>query len=265
MILSSDNYYEHTEYMSVSQLKAFLECEAAAMAEIKGEWERPETDALLLGSYVDAYFEGTVDKFMEEHPEMFKRDGSLKAAYEKANDAIATAEADEMFMEYMSGEKQPIFTAGMFGTEWKIKIDSLCPDKIVDLKYMRSFERGYDSRRNFYADFITLWKYDWQLAVYQEIYRLATGKKLPVFIAGLTKQDPPDKGIFSIPQWRLDECLAEVERELPHVLDVKSGKVKPERCGVCAYCRATKKLTGPIEYSFAGMSEKERKEYDHDF
>lgn len=262
MVLSNDNYYEHTEYMSVSQLKSFLKCEAAAMAEIKKEWIPPETDALLLGSYVDAYFEGTVDKFIEAHPEMFKKNGELLAKYEKADQAIKAAEADEMFMEYMSGEKQAIFTADMFGTMWKIKIDSLCSDKIVDLKYMRSFERGYDSRRNFYSDFISLWKYDWQLAVYQEIYRLATGKKLPVFIAGLTKQDPPDKDIFRIPQWRLDECLNEIEREMPRVLDVKSGKKPPMRCGVCPYCRATKVIKEPTEYIFAGMSEKEKKEYE---
>lgn len=262
--LTNENYYEHTEYMSVSQLKAFLECEAAALAEVKGEWKRPETEALLLGSFVDAYFEGTIEQFISTHAEMFKKDGSLKAIYAKAYQAIETAENDKMFMEYMSGEKQPIFTADMFGTTWKIKIDSLCPDKIVDLKYMRSFDRGYDSRRNYYSDFISLWRYDWQLAVYQEVYRLNTFKRLPVFIAGLTKQKPPDKGIFSIPQWRLDECLGEIEKELPHVLDVKEGRVKPERCGVCAYCRATKVLTEPIEFTFAGLSDKERKSYEED-
>ena len=44
------------EYMSASQYKAFLECPAAAMAEIRGEYTREETKALTLGSYMDALF-----------------------------------------------------------------------------------------------------------------------------------------------------------------------------------------------------------------
>ena len=41
MILTNDNYYSpeaNWEYMSVSQYKQFLKCEAAAMAQLKGEW-----------------------------------------------------------------------------------------------------------------------------------------------------------------------------------------------------------------------------------
>jgi hypothetical protein len=46
---------------------------------------------------------------------------------------------------------------------------------------------------------------------------------------------------------------------MPHILDVKSGKVKPERCGSCEYCRATKKLTEPIDFELVGLSAAERK------
>ena len=56
MILTNDNYYSpeaNWEYMSVSQYKQFLKCEAAAMAQLKGEWSQPKTTALLVGSYVD--------------------------------------------------------------------------------------------------------------------------------------------------------------------------------------------------------------------
>ena len=74
MKLTNDNYFSkeaNLEYMSVSQFKAFEKCEAAAFAEIKGEWKRPKTTSLLVGSYVDAYFEGTIDKFQKENPEIF--------------------------------------------------------------------------------------------------------------------------------------------------------------------------------------------------
>ena len=43
MILNNENYYSpeaNQEYMSVSQYKAFMNCEAAAMASISGKYER---------------------------------------------------------------------------------------------------------------------------------------------------------------------------------------------------------------------------------
>ena len=66
MKLTNENYFSKEadmEYMSVSQFKAFEQCEAAALASVKGEWERTKTTALLVGSYVDAHFEGTLDVF----------------------------------------------------------------------------------------------------------------------------------------------------------------------------------------------------------
>ena len=42
MTLANENYYSNEtnrEYMSVSQYKQFQKCEAAAMAQIKGEWQ----------------------------------------------------------------------------------------------------------------------------------------------------------------------------------------------------------------------------------
>lgn len=46
MILTNENYYSqeaNKAYMSVSQYKSFLECEACAMAQINGEYERQAT------------------------------------------------------------------------------------------------------------------------------------------------------------------------------------------------------------------------------
>ena len=69
--LTAENYYSQVAnmaYMSVSQFKAFEQCEAAAMAELYGEYKAPTSTALLVGSYVDAWFEGTLDKFILAHP-----------------------------------------------------------------------------------------------------------------------------------------------------------------------------------------------------
>lgn len=256
MILTNENYYSdiaNREYMSVSQYKQFIDCEAAAMADLRGEWVRPKTKALLVGSYIDSWFEGTLDVFKSENSEIFKRDGHLKADYVQAEEIIDFLQKDNTFMEYMSGEKQTIFTAEMFGTKWKIKVDSLHPSKIVDLKVMRSMERIMGK------SFVEHWGYDLQMAVYSEVVKRATGKDLPTFLAVVTKQDPPDKDVISVPEWRRKELLSDVEKTMPHILAVKSGAVAPERCGVCDYCRATKMIEEPIDFEMVGLSTAEKK------
>ena len=103
MILTNEDYYSsesNLKYMSVSSYKSFLSCEAMAMAELRGEWKRPKSTALLVGSYVDAWFEGTLDEFKAENPEIFKRDGTLKADYIQAEEIIKRVQSDELFMEF---------------------------------------------------------------------------------------------------------------------------------------------------------------------
>ena len=251
MTLTNENYYSseaNLQYMSVSQFKQFQKCEAAAMAQIKGEWEFPKTTALMVGSYVDAWFEGTLDEFTKEHPEIYKKDGSLKADFIQAEEIIKFVQADEMFMRYMAGAKQVILTRELFGTLWKIKIDSYHPDKIVDLKVMRSMERIMGK------SFVEHWGYDLQMAVYSAV----EGRDLATYLAVVTKQDPPDKEIISIPRWRRVELLEEVEKAMPRILQVKSGKIPAHRCGLCEYCRATKVLEEPIDFELVGLSAYER-------
>lgn len=255
-ILTDDTYYSQPanwEYMSVSQYKQFMKCEAAAMAQLRGEWEQPKSTALLVGSYVDAHFEGTLDKFKAEHPEIFKKDGSLKSDFVQAEEIIKRIESDRVFMEYMSGEKQKIYTAEIFGVKWKIKIDSLCPDKIVDLKVMRSMDRVMGK------SFVTHWGYDLQMAIYADVYLRATGRDLETYLAVATKETPPNLEIIHIPQWRRDELIDDVLKNIHRVIKVKSGKARPERCGVCEYCRATKVLREPIDYELVGLSNAEKR------
>jgi hypothetical protein len=254
MELTASNYYSaeaNWQYMSVSSYKSFCKCEAAAMAELKGEWKRPKTTALLVGSYVDSWFEGTLEEFKQQNPEIYKktRGGlALKAEFIQAEEIIARVQKDPTFMRYMGGKKQEIRTAELFGTLWKIKIDSLHPDKIVDLKVMRSMERVMGK------SFVEHWGYDLQMAIYNAV----EGRDLATYLAVVTKQDPPDLEIISIPRWRREEILEEVEKTMPRILAVKSGKYPPHRCGVCEYCRSTKVITEPIDFELVGLSLAER-------
>lgn len=258
MKLTNENYFSpeaNREFFSVSQYKTFLDCPARAMAEIRGEYKPPMTTALLVGSYVDAYFEGTLDKFKEEHSEIFKKDGTLKADYVQAEQIIERIEADELFMEYMSGKKQVIKTAELFGAKWKIKIDAYHADKIVDLKIMRSLERIMGK------SFVEHWGYDIQMAIYSEIEFLASRRKnkkrLPTYLAVATKEDVTDLEIIHIPHWRHEECLSDVEKNMPKFIAYKNGELEAPGCGVCPYCRSVKKLAGPISFEDVGFSNKE--------
>lgn len=249
MILTNENYFYpemQKRYMGVSQYKAFEKCPECALAEINGDYKRQPAPALLVGSYVDAHFEGTLDLFKAQHSEIFKRDGSLKAEYVKAEDIINRIERDDMFIEYMSGKKQVIMTGNIAGVDIKIKIDSLCSDKIVDLKIMRDFEPVYKDGQG-RLPWYEAWQYDLQGAVYQEIYRQNTGEILPFYLAAATKETVTDIGIWHISNDTLKFELSRFTENVPIYDAMKVGAMKAPRCEKCDYCKQTKILTEVIE------------------
>ena len=256
MELTAENYYSpeaNAEYMSESQVKSFagtdgkLACEAEAMAELRGEWEMKKTTALMVGSYVDSYFEGTLDDYKKRTPELFTQKGTLRAEYKKADDIIKRIERDPFFMKCMSGEKQVIMTADMFGAKWKIKIDSYHPGQcIVDLKTCQSINKVFFHHDIGYMNFLAEWGYYIQGAVYQKVVEINTGKKLPFFIAAVSKEKVPDIQVIAVEQNLLDEALAEVEHNVPMILALKNKAADPTRCECCDYCKQTRVLKAPI-------------------
>lgn len=232
--------------MSVSQFKSFERCQAAALAEVNKKYESEKTTALLVGSYVDSYFEGSLMAFKNNNPEIFKRDGTLKAEYIQANEIIKRIESDKLFYAYMSGKKQVIMTGNINGVPVKIKIDSLHTDKIVDLKIMRDFEPVYKPEQG-RLPWFEGWEYDLQGAVYQEIVRQNTGEKLPFYLAAATKENITDIDIVHISQDSLDFSLDRFKNSVEMYDAIKKGIVEPERCEKCEYCKKTKVLTEPTE------------------
>jgi hypothetical protein len=259
MELNEKNYYSleaDKEFMSVHQYLGFAghmgirNCEARAMAKLSGEYTEPTTEAQLVGSFVDAHFEGTLNKFKKEHPECFTQKGELRAEFKKAQKMIKRCEQDEFFMQFMSGEKQRIFTGNLFGCEWKCKLDSYIPHKcIVDLKTTANMHQSWRVADYGTVCFVEYWGYVIQLAVYQKIVEIDTGEKLPCFIAAVTKEDEPEIAIIGIDQQSLDHALNEVEMNMPSVLAVKNGETEPIRCERCNYCKSTAKLTRVIHYN----------------
>lgn len=233
--LTESNYYSNEadlHYMSVSQYKSFMSCEARTMSKLNGEYEEEKNSALLFGSYVDSAIEGTLEQFKAENPQIFKKNGEPYAEYVKAEELIRLIKENELFMKFLGGEKQVILTFNLFDVDWKIKMDSFVRDIcITDLKTARNTEG------------IVKWRYDIQGAVYQKGVELNDLGKLPFYLAVATKEDIPDLNIFQIPQSTLDLALMEVEENLPHIMEVKTGRVAPTRCEKCDYCKRTRKTT----------------------
>lgn len=243
MALTAKHYFSpnnNRKYCSASQIKAFLKCPAAALAELNGEYIREETTALLVGSFVDSWFEGKLDEFKAEHPEIFTKSGSLRAEFIKAEEIIARVSRDELFMRYMSGRKQVIKTGYVEGVPVKIKIDSYHKGKaIVDLKIIKDFEPIWNEEKGCREDFITYWGYDIQGALYQAV----EGANLPFYIAAATKETETDLDVIEVPQAWLDNAMTVIRNEIGMIDAYKRGELEAPRCGKCKYCRQTKKLT----------------------
>lgn len=267
--LTAENYYSHeanVQYMSASQFKSFYRCEAAALAELNGEWSRPSTTALLVGSYVDAYFGNELEQFTAEHPEIYTAKKELKADFQKAHAICERLNRDELARLLLSGEHQTIKTGKIAGVWYKTKSDSLLTEDqveaicekfpevrnlvpfggamIVDLKCMKDFEDVWDEEQNEKVNFAEFWGYDIQGAIYQKI----DGRMLPFVIVGATKESATNIEAMYIPDEDLAFAFSQVEALSNRYAAIKRGKIAPEGCGKCAYCRSKKQLSSIKHY-----------------
>ena len=261
--VTAANYFDpgiEQAYMGATQVKNFMACEAAALARVRGEYRQPPTPSMLVGSYVDACFSGTLPAFAAQHPQIYRRDGQLKAEFTQAQDVIARMEEDDLYMLLMTGTKQVISTGEIAGVPFKIKIDCLvgpetcreiverfpemaealgpCEGAIVDQKVMRDTQDVWSEEQHRRVSFIEGWGYDIQGAIYQAV----EGHMLPFLLAVGTREDPPGLGAFWLRDSHLSEKLMELEDIVPRFQAIKEGREKPRRCGKCAWCRATRRL-----------------------
>ena len=267
--LTDENYYSpeaNWAYMSTSQFKSFRKCEAAAMAELRGEWGRKDSIALSVGSFIDAYFSGEMEQFTAEHPEIYTAKKELKADFQKALNAAQRLEQDDLCRMLLSGRHQVIKTGKIGGVWYKCKSDSLLsaaqveaickkfPEVrnivpfggpiIVDLKYMKDFEPIWDEEAHDKLTFIEFWGYDTQGAIYQKLDK----RNAPFVIVAATKEAEPNIDSFYIPDDALSYCLDEVEEYSPRYAAIKRGEIEPIGCGKCAYCRSVKRISSIKHY-----------------
>lgn len=296
MKLTNKNYYgksANNEFMSVSQFKNFQKCEAMALAELKGEYVRPKSKALLLGSFVDEMLTGTkksrIKFIVENRSEIFQKSSKLSkctdeellvllndynlqlfnedykpfAEIVQALNTIERIKKQPLMMEHFKSKHQVIMTGEIAGVPFKIKMDNYKPNEfIADGKYMASLRSP-----NLFEPMVKYWGYDIQGAVYQEIVYQNTGKRLPFYLDIATKENPTHLAVAEIKQYDLDETLETVKTFAPRYQKIKNGEIEPERCGEydCNYCTETTIITEPVDSNYLGMSPRQIKAANGDF
>ena len=296
MKLTNRNYYgskANNEFMSVSQFKQFQKCEAMALAELNGEYERPKSKALLLGSFVDEMLTGskrTQIKFISDNfSELFQKSSKLSKLDEagrmtfindyfdslfnednkpyseivQALEVIEKIKNQPLMVQHFKSKHQTIMTGVIAGVPFKIKMDNYKPSEfIADCKYMASLRSP-----NLFEQMVKYWGYDLQGAVYQEIVYQNTGKRLPFYLDIATKENPTHLAVAQINQYDLDEALEVVKTFAPRFQAIKRGEMPPERCDEydCNYCTETTIITEPVDSAYLGMSPRQIKTVNGDF
>lgn len=263
MQLNKDNYFSKEadiEFMSVSQFKNFDHdhggCEAAALAALHGEWDKKDSNSLLIGSYIHAWAEGeeAFKEFIQDnYGSIYKKDGKPYADFVKADNMIETLKRDKLIEDFRVGDKEIIMTADLFGVQWKAKLDIVNHENrfLIDLKTTRGIhEKYWNEIKKTKENFVDCYDYTLQLAVYLEILRINLDETdyYDSYIIAVDKQDIPDKAILYLGNSFVYEKLDEVESKIKRIVDVKNGKVEPRRCESCDYCRSTKQLKEIIYY-----------------
>lgn len=257
MELNKANYYSNEadwHYMSVSQYKDFVNCEARALAKLKKEWDSGfNSKALVVGNYVHSYFEDAQahKEFIEENKSVIlKKNGDLYSEFVQADEMIKALEKDNFFNFVYQGEKEIILKKSLFGTEWKARIDCFNLEKgyLVDLKTTRSLSQRYWSNEiKAYVSFVEEYGYIAQMAVYKTLLELTYGKDVTPYIFAVTKESPADIAAIEFHPTRFEIELEKIQERLPRILAVKKEELEPSSCGKCDYCRSKKQLTGFIE------------------
>ena len=254
--LTRENYHSNKadqEFFSVSQFKNFVECEAKTMAKLSGAYTEPYSNALLVGSYVHAAFESNeaFEKFLEENNgAIFKSRGGKYSDFETADRMIETLKADPFAMFAMEGDKEEIYTAHLFGADWKIKVDSINHERksFSDLKTTQDlYKRHWSVKYDNWVSFVEAWDYVLQMALYRRVLQEVTGYTYTPYIVAVTKENPPNKAVLHFDVTRFDFEYEYIEMKMERLIDVKSGKAEPIRCEKCDYCRMTKQLNDTME------------------
>lgn len=253
--LTDNNYYSNDanwHYRSKSQYWEFLQCEARALAELKGEYEPDINETpLLFGNYLHSYFESedAHKKFLEDNKKSLYKYGKpekgIKRDFLLADKCIDALKDDDGFNALYQGTKETIVKGEIDGVKWMGKIDCLDLDhgRFYDLKTVDDIhKKHWDEDLHQYVDFTKARGYDTQMAIYKELIKQTFDVDCDPYIIAVSKQSVPDKAVIAFDDNDLREALNDVRMRQEHINAVINGETEPKACGECEYCRMHKQL-----------------------
>ena len=231
-------------------------CECRALAIAKGEYAQPMTEALLVGSYVDSYFDNSLSQFCLDNMENIFTKASIKkfeksgdsddlerlSAFKQADIMIQRAVREPLFMKYVEGETQKILTAEISGVPIRVKLDSFDGNRITDVKTAASITETYYAKDlGQRLNFAEYFGYIEQAYFYQTAVEQNYGKHLPFYLAVITKEKPnnephPRVAVIQIPDKLIEDKGKEIQQRIGGVWGLLQGEYDPIPCGSCEWC-----------------------------
>lgn len=251
MILTPENYHSpeaRAAYISSSDIKLAVGCEAMWAAQARGLYQRPEnTSAFAYGHLFEVALTGGANAYIEAHPELTLsrggNKGQLRAAYAGALE-LAAAVGKSPFLSRLIDRcrKQVILTGRLCGMPVRVMMDLLDEDgSIYDLKSARDFRAVWDEGREAYLEWWAVYHYPVQLWVYREIAR-QNGLTVPqVGIIAGSKADMDVQAIRFGPD-TMQAAEADARYTLRRMAAIRTGDA-PDACGRCEWCLSQKRIT----------------------
>jgi hypothetical protein len=255
IVITSRNYHDlenKRTHFSASQWRSWCECEAKTLAYIRGDWKQPETEALLVGSYVDRALTAPdeLEAWVARHKDdVFGKKGDKSAAFRKADKMIERVKKDEMWQRLAKiGKFQEVLTGKIGGTDWAYMADVLVDDPaiamLLDFKTCADFDEewmltdGNKWQKGHWIDAAGYWR---QLAIGRELFIQKYGYAPVCGIIASKKPATDDKEV-GLGMWVMDNevrlgCeIGRIEELLHRIIAVKACELPPTKCGRCEYC-----------------------------
>lgn len=251
MKLNSENYFSAevmTEYMSTSQFKSFEQCEAKALAELKGDYI-VDKEVYKEGHFFEACLMGEEEKFIKENPEIVSSRGALKgeikANFKRVQGSAEAFKKQSMFMDIISKCQSQVIVEGIIGgIKFKGCLDFY--DEITgnsyDTKCMGNFKKVYSEADGRFVNWYFAYGYHYQAAIYQELIRQTFGKIGKSHILAATKEEIPDVAAIEFSSEILNNALEIVENFAMRYDEIKKGMEDAGACGKCDYCKRVKSV-----------------------
>lgn len=246
--INQNNYFEPDHNLSASQFKQFTHCEAQGLAIHNGEFvlDKP---AFLEGHYFEACINGTEPLFLERNPEMVSSKGAtkgeVKSNFKKIEVSAKRFKTQSFIMGLIEPCKSQVILKGVIGgVPYKGMIDyvNLNTGDFFDTKCIKDTKRVFSEDENRYMNWYYAYGYHYQMAIYRELIRQNLGKIGNHALLYATKEEVLDVGAVGFAPFILDKALEIVEYYSPRYAVIKAGKIIPERCEKCAYCKGTKTI-----------------------